>query len=219
MGGVQAKQEAAEADERLVEVKGQVAAKEAELQQLRREAAAEQEAMRREVQSIRAALQARILTCRSLFSTVTVPLHPHHPCFPSSSKDDRNSSGFETHWLCFETHWHFCCIIWLIPRCLCMGQLLQVAHQGSATTWCGAQRADAQQEELLAASSGSQAAAEALRTEAAGAQALCRQLEREVSRAHAGEQAAAAALAEARQELAQTQVQEVSTQPSPSSFG
>ncbi|BDA44627.1 hypothetical protein COCOBI_06-1030 [Coccomyxa sp. Obi] len=67
------------------------------------------------------------------------------------------------------------------------------------------ERANAQQEELLAANSASQAAAEALRTEAAGAQALCRQLESDLSDAQAGEQAAAAALADARQELAQTQ--------------
>ncbi len=68
------------------------------------------------------------------------------------------------------------------------------------------QRANAQQEEL-AANSASQVAAEALRTEAAGAQALCRQLDSELFEAQAGEQAATAALAEAQQELARTQVQ------------
>ena len=56
--GVQAGQAAAEADERLAQVKAELSEKEAELQRLGREAAAEREAMRREVQSIKDALQA-----------------------------------------------------------------------------------------------------------------------------------------------------------------
>lgn len=50
--------QAGQADERLAQVKAELSEKEAELQRLGREAAAEQEAMRREVQSIRDALQA-----------------------------------------------------------------------------------------------------------------------------------------------------------------
>ncbi len=55
----QASVAAAEADERLVQVRAQVAEQDGELQRIGRENAVEREALRREVQSIRDALQVR----------------------------------------------------------------------------------------------------------------------------------------------------------------
>ena len=76
----------------------------------------------------------------------------------------------------------------------------------SLTRWAWhVQRAQAQQEHAQAASSASQAEAGSLRMQLAGAQALCQQLEQDIADAQNGEQAAAAALQDARQELAVTQ--------------
>lgn len=73
---MQAKQDAAKSEERLAEVKAEVATKEAALQHLKREAATEREAMRREVQSISAALRAR----NPILSTIFCAASPSSSC-------------------------------------------------------------------------------------------------------------------------------------------